>query len=70
MHLALFVVLIITHTHTHTHTVPLAMHNPGGRKYRQLTHDPGLADVAPTVLNLMGLDIPTEMSGQSLLEKK
>ena len=46
------------------------MHNPGGRKYRQLTHDPGLADVAPTVLNLMGLDIPTEMSGQSLLEKK
>ena len=62
-----------THAHTHTittHTVPLAMHNSGDRKYRQLSHDPGLSDVAPTVLDLMGLEIPKEISGQSLLEKK
>lgn len=53
-----------------TYRVPFAMHNPGGRKYRQLSHDPGLSDVAPTILDLMGLDTPKEMSGQSLLEKK
>ena len=56
--------------HTHTCAVPLVLHNPGDRKYRQLSHDPGLSDVAPTVLDLMGLDIPKEMSGQSLLVKK
>ena len=59
-----------TCTHTLSHAVPFAMHNPGNRKYRQLSHDPGLSDVAPTILDLMGLDIPKEMSGQSLLEKK
>ncbi|MEZ5723563.1 MAG: 2,3-bisphosphoglycerate-independent phosphoglycerate mutase [Paracoccaceae bacterium] len=32
---------------------------PGGR----------LADVAPTVLDLMGLDLPPEMTGQSLIER-
>ena len=29
-----------------------------------------LADVAPTVLSLMGLDIPAEMTGEVLIEKK
>ncbi len=32
-----------------------------------LLHDGGLADVAPTVLHLMGLDKPAVMSGHSLL---
>jgi len=41
----------------------------GSYKFRQLSHDPGLSDVAPTLLHIMGLDIPPEMSGQSLLEK-
>ena len=32
---------------------------PGGR----------LADVAPTVLDLMGLDLPPEMTGKTLIER-
>lgn len=28
-----------------------------------------LADVAPTVLDLMGLDLPPEMTGRSLIER-
>ena len=55
--------------HTHTHTVPFMMHSTTGHKFRPLSHDPGLSDVAPTLLDLMGLDIPKEMSGQSLLQK-
>lgn len=35
----------------------------------QLSCGGGLADVAPTVLQLMGLEIPASMSGQSLLLK-
>ncbi|MCR4376925.1 MAG: 2,3-bisphosphoglycerate-independent phosphoglycerate mutase [Rhodospirillales bacterium] len=31
-------------------------------------HDGGLADLAPTVLQLMGLDVPVAMSGHSLIE--
>lgn len=52
-----------------TFRVPFCMHSPPGHahKFRQLTHDPGLSDVAPTVLDLMGLDIPSEITGQSLL---
>ncbi|MBR9705170.1 2,3-bisphosphoglycerate-independent phosphoglycerate mutase [Candidatus Pacearchaeota archaeon] len=30
----------------------------------------GLSNIAPTVLGLMGLDIPKEMGGESLIEKK
>jgi 2,3-bisphosphoglycerate-independent phosphoglycerate mutase len=30
----------------------------------------GLADVAPTVLNLMGLDIPPAMTGRSMLVER
>ncbi|EDV20042.1 uncharacterized protein TRIADDRAFT_32533 [Trichoplax adhaerens] len=36
-------------------------------KYKDITHDANLSDVAPTVLRIMGLDVPPEMSGQSLL---
>lgn len=51
-------------SHT-TNRVPFLM--TGQRKFRTLTHNAALCDVAPTVLELMGLDIPTEMTGQSLL---
>ncbi|MFA5626346.1 MAG: 2,3-bisphosphoglycerate-independent phosphoglycerate mutase [Thiohalomonadaceae bacterium] len=35
---------------------------------RQLTLNPGiLSDIAPTMLSLMGLDIPIEMTGQNLI---
>jgi len=33
---------------------------PGG-------YNASLADVAPTILHLMGIDVPTEMSGTSLV---
>jgi 2,3-bisphosphoglycerate-independent phosphoglycerate mutase len=33
----------------------------------ELDSDAGLADIAPTVLQLMGLEIPPSMSGHSLL---
>ena len=37
---------------------------PGGRRLR----DGGLSDLAPTVLDLMNLPVPPEMTGQSLIE--
>jgi 2,3-bisphosphoglycerate-independent phosphoglycerate mutase len=50
-----------------THPVPFVLFNcphvvmkPGGR----------LADIAPTLLDLMGLEIPAEMTGRSLLIRK
>ncbi|XP_031567339.1 2,3-bisphosphoglycerate-independent phosphoglycerate mutase-like [Actinia tenebrosa] len=55
------------HTAHTTNRVPLIM--TGGHKYREFTHNAALCDVAPTVLEVMGLDIPEEMTGQSLLQK-
>ena len=37
-------------------------------KHAKLRSDGRLADVAPTLLKLMGLDQPAAMTGQSLLE--
>jgi 2,3-bisphosphoglycerate-independent phosphoglycerate mutase len=34
-----------------------------------LSHGGMLADVAPTVLELLGIDQPPEMTGRSLLER-
>jgi len=48
-----------------TNRVPFVM--TGKRKFITPTHNPALCDVAPTVLQLMGLDIPPEMTGKSLL---
>jgi len=53
------------HTAHTTNPVPLiwvAADSPGGR-----VRDGGLEDLAPTVLNLLGLPIPDEMSGRSLI---
>ena len=36
----------------------------------QSVHDGILADVAPTVLKLMGLEQPAEMTGKPLVEMK
>ena len=58
-----------THSHKHTHTllaVPFCVHGEGC-KLGVITHDPGLSDVAPTVLAIMGVEAPPEMNGQSLL---
>ncbi|WP_417250348.1 2,3-bisphosphoglycerate-independent phosphoglycerate mutase [Celeribacter sp.] len=55
------------HTAHTTNPVPVIMFGgPDGAKLR----DGGrLADVAPTLLDLMGLDLPPEMTGESLIEK-
>jgi len=51
------------HTAHTTNLVPVVVMEPDGRPLR----DGILADVAPTVLDLMGLDVPAEMTGKSLL---
>jgi 2,3-bisphosphoglycerate-independent phosphoglycerate mutase len=38
---------------------------PGGVRLR----DGRLADLAPTVLDLMGLDLPPEMTGRTLIQR-
>ena len=55
------------HTAHTTYDVPLIVVEPGleGKKLREGGR---LADIAPTVLALMGLEKPSEMTGKSLLE--
>ena len=55
------------HTAHTTNPVPIwwATRNARGRHLR----DGGLADVAPTVLDLMDLPVPTEMTGRSLITR-
>lgn len=47
--------------------VPFIM--TGGLKFKEITHNAALCDVANTVLDVMGLPIPEKMDGQSLLAK-
>ena len=53
------------HTAHTTNPVPIwwVTRDPGGRRLRDGT----LADLAPTILELLGLPIPEEMTGRSLL---
>lgn len=51
-------------SHT-TNRVPFCMVGP--TKYRNITHNAALCDVAPTVLKLMNLQQPKEMTGQALV---
>jgi len=53
------------HTAHTTNPVPIwwATRHAGGRRLR----DGGLSDVAPTVLHLLGLPVPPEMTGRSLI---
>ncbi|XP_035665175.1 2,3-bisphosphoglycerate-independent phosphoglycerate mutase-like [Branchiostoma floridae] len=48
--------------------VPFVM-SGGTAEFKKPEHNAAICDVAPTVLDLMGLDIPEEMTGQSLLKK-
>ena len=54
------------HTAHTTNPVPVIL--VGGPEGAQL-RDGRLADLAPTVLDLMGLDLPPEMTGQSLIQR-
>ncbi|XP_053202501.1 2,3-bisphosphoglycerate-independent phosphoglycerate mutase-like [Panonychus citri] len=53
-------------SHT-TNRVPFSMTGP--YKFKKLSHNAALCDVAPTVLSLMNIPIPKDMTGQSLVEK-
>lgn len=46
--------------------VPFCVTN---RKFRKFSHDAALCDVATTVLQEMGVAIPSEMTGKPLLEE-
>ena len=58
----------INHTAHTTHLVPFAIY--GVNQNIELRKHGRLADVAPTVLCLMGLHQPPEMTGKSMIEKK
>ncbi|XP_071502083.1 2,3-bisphosphoglycerate-independent phosphoglycerate mutase-like [Diadema antillarum] len=51
-----------------TMRVPFCMFNSGKRFSVSSSHNASLQDVAPTVLQLMGHDLPAEMSGISLIQ--
>ncbi|XP_015913406.1 2,3-bisphosphoglycerate-independent phosphoglycerate mutase [Parasteatoda tepidariorum] len=53
------------HTAHTTNRVPFIM--AGSKKFKTPSHNAALCDVGPTVLALMGLDQPSEMTGQCLL---
>lgn len=48
-----------------TNRVPFCMTGP--RKFGEIKHNAALCDVAPTVLDLMGVAAPAEMEGKTLL---
>ncbi|PYE84548.1 2,3-bisphosphoglycerate-independent phosphoglycerate mutase [Pseudoroseicyclus aestuarii] len=54
------------HTSHTTNPVPVALY--GGLEGASL-HEGRLADLAPTLLDLMGLDLPPEMTGRSLIDR-
>jgi 2,3-bisphosphoglycerate-independent phosphoglycerate mutase len=54
------------HTAHTTNPVPVAL--IGGPKDARLDNG-RLANLAPTLLDLMGLDLPPEMTGQSLIQR-
>ena len=55
----------LPHTAHTTNRVPFCM--TGSKKFINFSHNAALCDVAPTILTLMGLKIPTEMTGKSLV---
>jgi len=54
------------HTAHTTRRVPLIIINPGFTADRPILREGRLADVAPTILKIMGIKQPDEMTGRSL----
>lgn len=52
------------HTAHTTNVVPVVLANAGAKSI----HDGRLADIAPTLLALLGLPVPAEMTGKSLID--
>ena len=55
------------HTAHTSNKVPLILITPNGNE--KLKQDGKLADLAPTILDLMKLEKPAEMTGESLIEE-
>jgi 2,3-bisphosphoglycerate-independent phosphoglycerate mutase len=58
----------VPHTQHTTNLVKIILANQVENTKLQLK-DGKLADIAPTILNLMNVEIPIEMDGKSLLKK-
>jgi 2,3-bisphosphoglycerate-independent phosphoglycerate mutase len=57
------------HTAHTTNRVPFYMFDPQSKfQWKKTTRNTTLQDVAPTVLELLGIKVPEEMEGESLLE--
>ena len=54
--------------HTYHTTQPVALFIIGANEYVNLRPRGKLADVSPTVLDLLGVEQPPEMTGQSLID--
>ncbi|CAB3407213.1 unnamed protein product [Caenorhabditis bovis] len=57
------------HTAHTCYRVPLTLSHPGFKFVNPADRAPALCDVAPTVLAVMGLPQPAEMTGQSIVQK-
>ena len=55
------------HTAHTTNRVPLVLADPGSRGAR-LREDRALEDIAPTILNLLSVPVPSEMTGADVRE--
>lgn len=56
------------HTYHTTHPVPFIIYNLSNASTVALKENGSLADIAPTILEILGLDKPEQMTGASLLE--
>ena len=56
------------HTAHTLNTVEIVLYGNGYQTLKLIQDDRRLADIAPTVLSLMGLEQPAEMTGKNLIE--
>jgi 2,3-bisphosphoglycerate-independent phosphoglycerate mutase len=58
------------HTYHTTHPVPFIIFNLNRELPFTLNEGGSLADISPTILDILGIEIPKEMSGSSLITEK
>ncbi len=54
-------------THNSSLRVPMVFHGPGFESARQIQEVVGIIDLAPTLLDAVGVPIPDSMKGKKLL---